>query len=938
MKKLLSLFIVVIAFATSSVSAQNLDALIKKDPFVRIGKLENGMTYYIRENQKPEERVQYRLVVKAGSMQETDAQVGLAHFTEHMAFNGIEGYPGNTMIAELQKKGVSFGRQINAYTSFDETVYEVTLPTDDPTNMDMGLNILKGWASGLLYDNKEIDQERGVIIEEYRTGLGADDRMRKQWFPVAFNGSRYADRLPIGTLENLENFEYQTIKDFYAEWYRPDLQAIIVVGDMDADIVEQMIKEKFSTIPVKQNPKEKITYDIPNNKEPLVAVCTDKEASGNTVMLFRKFKNKPVKTEGDFKKSLAVDLYNIMFSSRLSELRQDPKSPMLGGSIGYGNFIGTCDVYMASGAAKENKIIETIQTLMKEDYRVLKYGFLETEFKRAKEEILSAYEKAAKEVDKTETAAFTNQYVQHFLSEAPIAGAKREFVLAKKYLPLITLEEVNAFAKQWIVDENFVAIVTAPDKEGVKVPSKEEVLAAVADPSLKNVKPYVDTYKEIEIVEKSTLTKGKVVETKEIASVGAKELTLSNGIKVVIKPTTFKNDEILMSALSEGGMSLYPVSDLPSANFATQMVDRAGIGALDLPSLEKKLKGKNVSLSPYIGLLQEGLSGSSSVKDLETFFQILHAQFASPRKDPAVKELIINETIEQLKMVNAVPKYRFLAELLSALSQADPYAMNMLNFDEEYLAKVDYNRAFEIYQERFANPADFTFTFVGNYDEKVLIDMLETYLGSLKTTKEVEKFKDVAKGFPAESMKKTVYAGQEHQGSLAVVLNNGFENTPKNKMIVNQISEALQIEFIEVIREKMSATYSPMLQMDYETEPKTEYTALIMIDCDPEGTDNLNEAIHKILAKFQKKGPKKETLTKVKEQMIAARETSMEKNQFWLSFISGSYYYDLDLNRINTYTEEVNAITKKDIVDFMAKYFNLDHNIRIELHPESMKK
>ncbi len=928
----------IMMFVISSLSAQTPDAIIKQDPNVKIGKLDNGLTYYIRENNKPEDRVIMRIVVNAGSMQETDAQVGLAHFAEHMAFNGIEGYPGNTMIDELQKIGVSFGRQINAYTSFDETVYEVTLPTDDSKNIEMGMNILKGWANGILFDNKEIDQERGIIVEEYRTGLGADDRMRKQWFPVAFNGSRYAERLPIGTLENIQNFEYQTIKDFYAEWYRPDLQALIIVGDIDAEQIEREIKEKFTAIPKRENSQPKIIYEIPDNKEPLVAICTDKEARGSQFMVFRKFDEFTMKTEGDFKKMLAIDLYNMMLSSRFAELQQKADCPFLGASSGYGAFIGSCDVYMGSGAAKEGRVIESLQTILREDYRVLKHGFVQTEFDRAKEEILSRYERAANEADKTESMSFTEEYVQHYLKGAPIPGAKREFVFAKRYLPQITLEEVNAFAKEWIIADNLVAIVMAPDKEGVQVPTKEEVLAVINDKSLMEVEAYVDTYKEKEIVDKTTLTKGKVESTKELTVIGAKELTLSNGIKVILKQTTFKNDEIQFSAISKGGASLYPVEDLPSLNFATQLLDRAGLGELDLLSLQKKLQGKQVSLSPYISTMEEGMSGSSTPKDLETFFQILHAQFTAPRHDPSVRELVISETAEGLKMINAMPKYKFIGKLMEEATQNNPYAKTQLSFTDDYLKQVDYERAFQIYKERFANPADFTFIFVGNFDEKALTEYLELYVGSLKTTAERENYKDVKIEFPKESVTKQVYAGLEEQSTIAEIWNNDFENTKKNKMIVDQISEALQIELIEVIREKMSATYSPMLQMDYETQPKTSFTTMVMLDCKPDNTDNILENVEKILASFKKKGPKPATLVKVKEQMISARQTGMEKNGFWIGYINGTYYYDLDINRINTYEDDVNIITKNDIIDFMEQYFNIEHSLRMDLYPEAMKK
>ncbi|MBR4637629.1 MAG: insulinase family protein, partial [Bacteroidales bacterium] len=590
----------------------NLSDPIKADPNVTIGKLDNGLTYYIRRNTYPKDRVEFRLAVNAGSNQENDNQQGLAHFTEHMAFNGIEGFPSNSVVDHLRSKGVVFGADLNAYTSFDETVYMIPMPTDDPGNIDLGLKILRGWAAGLLYDNKEIDEERGVIIEEYRLGLGADDRMRKEYWPVLMKDSRYADLMPIGKLDILQTFDYQVIKDFYHDWYRPDLQAVIVVGDINVAEVEAKIKTMFGNIPAKQNPRKKETYGIGANKEPLVAVCTDKEATGNSVMLIRKHKHTAMKTIGDFRDQLCIDLYNTMLDARFMEMTQDPKCPFLGADGGYGEFIGNTDAYAMEATAKENRIPDALRVLMQEDYRVMKYGFLQTELDRAKEELLERYEKAAKEVDKTESARFASQYINNFLRQDPIPGAKRENTYAKKLVEGITLEEINALAKNWVTEDNMVAIVTAPDKEGVSVPTKEEILSILKDKSLANVQPYVDTYKDQEILEKETLKPGKITSVEKIETVGAEKWTLSNGITVYLKKTDYKNDEILFSASSKGGKTLYGAKDLASADFAADIIDRGGISELDYNSLMKKMKGKNAGVSPEINLLTEGFSGSSS--------------------------------------------------------------------------------------------------------------------------------------------------------------------------------------------------------------------------------------------------------------------------------------------------------------------------------------
>lgn len=918
----------------------NLNDPIKADPNVTIGKLDNGLTYYIRKNSYPKDRVEFRLAVNAGSNQETDEQQGLAHFTEHMAFNGIEGFPSNSVVDHLRSKGVVFGADLNAYTSFDETVYMIPMPTDDPGNIDLGLKILRGWAAGLLYDNKEIDEERGVIIEEYRLGLGASDRMRKEYWPILMKDSRYADRLPIGKLDILQTFDYQVIKDFYKDWYRPDLQAVIVVGDIDVKVVEEKIKTMFGNIPAKQNPKKKEIYGIAPNKEPLVAVCTDPEATGSQVMLIRKHQHKSMKTIGDFRQQLCIDLYNTMYDARFEEMVQDPKCPFIGASAGYGDFIGNTDMYGSNAMAKENRINDAVTVLMQEDYRVLKHGFLQTELDRAKEDLLERYDKAAKEVDKTESAKFASQYINNFLRQDPIPGAKRENNFAKKLIEGITLEEINALAKEWVTDDNMVAIITAPEKEDVKVPSKEEILTILNDKSLANVQPYVDTYKDQEILEKEALTPGKITNIEKIEAVGAEKWTLSNGITVYVKKTDYKNDEILFSASSKGGKSLYPVKDLASVDFAAEIIDRGGIAGLDYNSLMKKMKGKNVGVSPNISLLTEGFSGSSSPKDLEFFFQYLNAFFTNPRIDKNAFDLVLDETKEQVKMITAQPMYKYIGKFIEAAYNNDPYMKQMFSYDDEYFAQVDFDRAVRIYKERFANPADFNFFFVGNYDEKEMKEFVELYLGSMKTEPSKKENYDlsVLKPRPDKASTQTVYAGTEQQGWMGMYITNPIEWNYRNSIIADMIGEALDIQFVKIVREKMGDVYSPMVQMSASKLPQPEMTLMILLGCDPAKTDKLADASLKILNDFKVKGPDKKTMELIKKQMLSTRAKNIQTNRFWLGYISGKITQGEPIVNPSEYDNIVNSVTKKEMVEFMKKYFKPEVYTRADMHPTTMQK
>lgn len=936
MKKFFLIISIILTASFAFAQDVKLDAPINPDPHVKIGKLSNGMTYYIRHNEQPKKVVELRLAVNAGSNQENENQRGLAHFTEHMSFNGIEGMPGNTMIDKLQSIGVVFGADLNAYTSFDETVYMIPMPLDNPANLDLGLQILRGWAHGLLYDHAEIDAERGVITEEYRMGLGADDRMRKEYWPILMKDSRYAERMPIGLIEVIQGFEYQTIKDFYHDWYRPDLQAVVVVGDIDVNEVEAKIKNMFGDIPAVENPRVKEDYPIGMNKEPLVAVCTDKEAAGSSVMLIRKFPHFVMKNVGDYRKNLMIELYNEMFDARLEEMTQNSKCPFIGASIGYSNFIGSTDIYGAQAACKEGKVLESIEALMKEDYRVLKYGFVQTELDRAKTSLLERLERASNEVDKTESANFASEYVDNYLHHDPIPGAKREYNYAKKLMDGIHLNEINALAKDWITPENFVAIVTAPEKEGVKVPSKNEVLNVITDNKLKDVEPYVDTYQEKEIIYKNTLRPGSIVKTEEIPAIKATKVTLNNGIEVILKKTNYKNDEILFTATSKGGKSLYAVKDLASLDFAADIIDRSGISELDYNTLTKKLKTKQAGVTPYIGALTEGLEGSSTPKDLEFFFQYLNAFFTRPRADKNACELVLTEASEQVKMMQAATMYRFFGAFLDAATDHDPYQMNPLSYTQEYLDQVNYDDAVKFYRERFANPADFTYIFVGNFDEKLMNEYLCLYLGSMKTTSNHENFN--ANAFKKHNdgiQTSTVTYGQEKQGWMGLYFDGAYDYNAKNNMTINVLGDVLDQYVLEIIREKMGDVYSPMLQMGYEKYPEARYKLLIMLSCNPDNTDKLANTCIQILKDIQKKGADKKTLSKVKKQLIATREKNIQTNNFWLSYINGKVLYNDDMNAVNEYADMVNSISKKDIVNFMKKYFKTDSYTRVDLKPEN---
>jgi zinc protease len=938
--KIKFLSLILLAFITASLFGQeskiDLNKSIPVDPKVRIGKLDNGLVYYIRQNKKPEKRVELRLAVNTGSIMETDIQQGLAHFTEHMCFNGTKNFPKNELVNFLQTIGVRFGADINAYTSFDETVYMLQIPTDKEGLLEKGYQVIEDWAHNVTMDGKEIDKERGVITEEWRLGLGANDRMRKIYFPIIFKGSKYADRVPIGTYDILQNFKHETLREFYYDWYRPNLQAVIVVGDINVDSAEAKIKQHFGGIKNPENPKPRTTFDLPANKEPLIAITTDKEATGNMVMLFYKHPHVVKKTLADYKEYLMEQLYTGMLNARLSEISLKQDAPFIGASTSYGQFLARSgDAYSSYAAAKENQIDKSLEVLLLENERVKKYGFLESEFERQKEELLSNMEKSSKEADKTESANFCDEYASNFLSEEPIPGIKNELKFTKKLLPEITLAEINALAKVWVSEENMALVVTAPEKEGVKVPTKDQILAIIKNSKTKQLDAYVDNFRTEPLLEEN-LKGSKVVAKKENKEIGFTELTLSNGIKVVLKPTDFKNDEILVSAYSPGGHSLYPDQDFLSSNFSSEIIDQSGLGNFSNVQLEKKLKGKVVQISPYISDIKEGFTGSSTPKDFETLLQLTYMYFKSPRKDTAAFNTFIGQMKTQLKFIKANPQFAFYDTAYKVAYQNSPRLI--IAPSEEQLNKISLDKAFQIYQDRFADASDFKFFFVGNFDVDSITPMIEKYIGSLPVINRKETWKDVSPEFAKGINDIKFYKGSEKQGMVGMLMSGSIEWTNKNKLSAAILDGIIDIKLVEVIREKMSGVYSPQAMINMEHYPKPEYTVMVMFGCSPKMANKLTKAVFGIMKDLIKKGPTQVDLDKAKEALIRERETNLKKNNYWLSKLETASFDGEDINQIYKFEENLKAISIEDIKLLSQKCFTKDHYVRVVLMPEEAKK
>ncbi|MEM8965267.1 MAG: insulinase family protein [Bacteroidota bacterium] len=899
---------------------------------VKIGKLDNGLTYYIRQNSRPENRVELRLAVNAGSILENEDQLGLAHFLEHMAFNGTENFEKNELVSILQSAGVRFGAHLNAYTSFDETVYMLRLPTED-TTLEKGLQILEDWAGGLTLDGEEIDKERGVVIEEWRLGQGAQQRMRDEYFPKLLYGSRYAERLPIGTKDVLENFEYETLASFYEDWYRPDLMAVIVIGDVDPQQMEQEIQERFGDLENPAQSKERELYDIPFHEDTKVSVVTDPEATFNQILLFYKDEEMPEEQEtiGDFRESAVHSLFTGMLNERLAELTREADPPFMNASGYHGTVLRTKEAYQLFAIVPENGIERGMKALLEQNEKVRQFGFTQSELDRYKKQILTRYEQAYNEREKTESERYASEYIRNFLQDEPIPGIEFEFEFMKEYLPGITLEEVNKLADEWIKDENRVAVVMAPEKEGVSVPSEDEVRAILEEMKDAEVTAYEDEAVASSLME--TLPEaGSITEEKVLDKIGTTELTLSNGVKVVLKPTDFKDDEILMTASSPGGHSVYDLDTYYSAVNSDGLVAQSGVKDFSATALDKYLADKNASVSPFIGTLTEGFSGNSTPKDLETMLQLIHLYFTAPRQEQEAFQSFISRNKAIYANLLSDPRYYYQDKLSRILAQNNPRGGGYPTSED--WEKVEFEEAFEAYNDRFADASDFSFFFVGKFDVEEVKPMIAQYLGSLPDTDREETWKDLGIRPPSGVVEEKVYKGTDPKSMVNITFTGEFAYDREEAFELNALVQALNIKLIEEIREKKSGVYGIGARANPSKYPYEHYSITVSFPCAPENVEDLSEAVFGEIKKMQENGPTAADLQKVQETQRRDMETNLKENRYWLRTLQQAYFRGQDPEKVLDYEEAIADLTIEDLKETANKYFNFDSYIQVALFPE----
>jgi len=936
-KKLWLFLLALTAFIPAAISQIDVTQVMPLDPKVKIGRLSNGLTYYIRHNSLPEKRVELRLVVNAGSVLEDPDQLGLAHFMEHMNFNGTKHFPKNELVSYLQSIGVEFGADLNAYTSFDETVYILPVPTDKPGLVDKGLQILEDWAHNALLDPVEINKERGVVIEEWRLGRGADERMMKQTLPVQYRGSKYADRLPIGTKASLDNFTPDALKRFYTDWYRPDLQAVIVVGDIDINDIEQKIKQTFGNIPAPVSPRVREIFNVPDHKETLSVVAKDKETAFPSIEVLFKKDPQPETTIGDYCRYMNRRLFTGMLNSRFRELTLNANPPFVGAGSFYGNSLArTKDAYQLFANTSDTGMSRSLFALLQENRRVLLYGFTPSEFELQKKQLQSLYDRIFNEREKEESYKYVDEYVNNFLINEPIPGIEWEYDFVKQYLSSVKLEDINGLARQWITKDNMVVTLNAPDKADVKIPSAEEVETVVNTAATAMIEPYKEKVLATTLMDAGKLKPGKTIATKTDEDLQTSTIKLSNGATVILKATNFKNDEIMFRAFSKGGQSLVKDADYYSASNAAAIVMQSGVGNFSAIDLGNMLKGKSTAVAPAISLYSESMSGSTIPKETETLLQLIHLYFTSPRKDASAFESYRTRQKQLYANLAANPQIYFSSEFQKLMTQNNPRAGGLPK--PEDFDKINLDRSIQIYKERFANAGDFTFLFVGSFDEETLKPLLEKYIGSLPGTAKKENFKDLGIRPPAGKIEKIITKGADPKSMVAMVFTAPATYTSKDAYALNSLGEVMSIKLIEQLREEKGGVYGVSASGTMGRIPYSSSSFTITFPCAPENADTLSKAALDELRKIIKNGVTAEDLEKIKEQQKRKLEVDMKQNQFWMSNLYESYFYGSNPSDILNKPKQTDELTAKMIQDAAKKYINLNSFIRVTLKPDKEEK
>lgn len=924
-------FFSVLLLAQTSITEQTLPV----DSKVRIGKFDNGFSYYIRENSKPENRLEMRLVVNAGSILETESQLGLAHFLEHMAFNGTRNFAKNDLIQYLQSIGVEFGPDLNAYTSFDETVYMLTIPSDSANLVDKGFMVMEDWAFYLTLDPIEIDKERGVIIEEWRLGQGPWKRMLDKNLPVIFKDSRYAERLPIGKKEIIESFDHQEIRNFYADWYRPDLMALIVVGDIDADEMESKIKQHFESHPKAVNPKERVEFSVPDQNQTLVSIATDAEAPVSLLRVLYKTNVAPYKTGQDYLNRVKETFLAGMLNRRLMEINEQASPPFINVGYYYGSLWSrNKNALQAYGLVGETGLENGLKVMLEENNRVALHGFTQSEFDRYKLEYLKQMETAFNERDKTESSVLADEYIRNYLESEPIPGIEFEFQFVQQHIGNINLADINQLASEIINSQNRVIVLNGPEKESLALLTDAQILAIATAADKSDLPAYADKLASNSLMEELPKA-GSIISEKKIESIGATELTLSNGAVVLLKPTQFKNDEIQVTAFAWGGQSLAEDKDHYSAMHAASIVSETGLSDFSKTDLSKLLAGKNVYAGTSLGTYSQNLSANCSPKDAETMLQLIYLYFTSPRYDENGYQAFINKNRDLFKNLGQEPTNYFYDQFNRLRAQNHPRG-NYLPEEGDW-DKIDYKTSMDLYKNMFGNAAEFTFIFVGAFNADSLKPLLAQYLGALPVQSGKKTYRDLGIRPPADKLVENVYKGADQKSMTILSFHSEISYNEKDAFLLNQLAQLLNRRYYEILREEMSGVYGVGTNAALNKVPYEYASFSITIPCSPTNVDSLVNAALGELKKIQAQGVEQKDIEKARELYKREKERNLQENSFWLGAIRNCYQFNLSFDQIPSF-EPMELITSEELQRVANTYIKADNYLQVVLYPESMKK
>ena len=903
------------------------DAKVPMDEQIRYGVLDNGLTYYILANKTPEKRAEFFLVNNVGAMQETPGQNGFAHLTEHMCFNGTKNFKKKEIIHYLESIGMKFGPEINAYTVYDQTVYTLNkVPITTAENIDTSLMVLYDWACNVSMETDEINAERGVVREELRTRRSAMSRMRDETNKVLFENSKYAVHNIIGTVDVIDNSPCDTLRAFYNTWYRPDLQAVIIVGDVDIDMIEAKVKEMFSKLPVHKNAPERKYYQIPNHDNIKVAIAKDKESPYTIIQAVYKKDVPAIKNQAYYRQQYLNNLASSMINSRLAEKTQAVDPPFMQAFSYYGDLVRTKDAYMSLAVASNDKIKIATDEILTENERIKKYGFQESELDRAKKELLAGIEKGYNERNKKKSGDLANTLKSNFLSKQPIPSDDWDYAFAKQVINEATLKEINAFVKNWITDKNLVISVMATEKEGEVLPTEAEIMAIATRVHNKKIDKYVDAEANKPLIAKMP-TSGTIVKESTDSKTGITRWTLSNGVKVVFKPTTFKDDEILMSATSNGGWSKLAQKDDISGKIAADVVDMSGLGEFDNIALQKKLAGKNASITPYIGELTEGFKGRSNVSDFNTMLKLNYLYFTAPRVDKDAFANYMQREKASLANKNANPQAVFIDTIRNVMSQ---YSARKRNMTPEMLDEAKLSRIRFIFSERFGDPSGFTYYFVGNINPELQKDTILKYLGGLPTVNRDETWTDLGIRTPDKRVVKHFSREMETDKATVFVSFGGVEKkyTIEDRLMLEAVQEYLTHRYFETLREDQSGTYGASLWDNIKHYPAIEYQLGIFFDANPEKLDTMMKIVYNEVEVMKTTLPEEKVLKNTAENKIKEYNEKIKENKWWLSTIKSDDFNNEDMLNFD-YIKFWNSITPKKVQKAANKFLSKDRSIEI---------